>query len=82
MYITHAHEDHWFGLSAILDRYPAARALTLPAALDQMHRLNPPEIVPAFWGTRFPGKLPDKLTFPEEQLEQLRSFPDTSPGTT
>jgi len=64
VYITHAHGDHWFGLSAILDRYPAARALTLPAALDQMHRLNTPEIVAAFWETRFPGKLPDKLMFP------------------
>ena len=64
VYITHAHGDHWFGLSAILDRYPAARALTLPAALDQMHRLNTPEIVAAFWETRFPGKLPDKLMSP------------------
>ena len=65
VYITHGHGDHWFGLSAILDRYPDARAVTLPAALDQMHRLNTPEIFTAFWETRFPGKLPDKLVFPE-----------------
>ena len=71
VYITHAHGDHWFGLSAILDRYPAARALTLPAALDQMHRLNTPEIVAAFWETRFPGKLPDKLMFPEPLASQI-----------
>ena len=71
VYITHAHGDHWFGLSAILDRYPAARALTLPAALDQMHRLNTPEIVAAFWETRFPRKLPDKLMFPEPLASQI-----------
>jgi len=33
-----------------------------------MHRLNTPEIVAAFWETRFPGKLPDKLMFPPEPL--------------
>jgi glyoxylase-like metal-dependent hydrolase (beta-lactamase superfamily II) len=30
IYITHGHADHYFGLERLLDRYPRARAVTLP----------------------------------------------------
>src|SRR5205809_225901 len=36
VYITHGHGDHWFGLGAVLDRFPHARAFALPAVIEQM----------------------------------------------
>jgi glyoxylase-like metal-dependent hydrolase (beta-lactamase superfamily II) len=30
IYITHAHFDHFYGLSVLLDRFPAARAIRRP----------------------------------------------------
>jgi len=36
IYITHGHGDHWFGLGTVLDRFPNARAVALPAVVDQM----------------------------------------------
>ena len=30
IYITHAHFDHFYGLSVLLDRFPGARAIATP----------------------------------------------------
>src|ERR1700723_3062113 len=36
IYITHAHFDHFYGLSILLDRFPAARAIATPKAVEAM----------------------------------------------
>ncbi len=36
IYITHAHFDHFYGLSILLERFPDARALATPATLNAM----------------------------------------------
>ncbi len=65
VYITHGHGDHWFGLSAVLDRFPNARAVALPAVIEQMRVGSTPEFLESFWTPRFDGKLPRELVFPE-----------------
>src|ERR1700678_2099340 len=43
IYITHAHFDHFYGLGILLDRFPGARAIATPKAVEgiQMY-LSPP----------------------------------------
>jgi glyoxylase-like metal-dependent hydrolase (beta-lactamase superfamily II) len=65
VYITHGHGDHWFGLGAVLDRFPTARAFALPVAIEQMRVGSTPEFLESFWRPRFDGKLPRELVFPE-----------------
>jgi glyoxylase-like metal-dependent hydrolase (beta-lactamase superfamily II) len=61
VYITHGHSDHWFGLSVILDRFRGARAVALPAVIEQMRHGSTPEFLTSFWNRRFPGQIPDRL---------------------
>jgi glyoxylase-like metal-dependent hydrolase (beta-lactamase superfamily II) len=65
VYITHGHGDHWFGLGAVLDRFPDARAVALPGVIEQMHHGSTPELLESFWRPRFDGKLPRELVFAE-----------------
>src|SRR5579872_6683392 len=44
IYITHAHFDHFFGLSVLLDRFPAARAIATPRAVEAMQMSFSPEV--------------------------------------
>ena len=39
IYITHAHFDHFYGLSILLDRFPGARAIATPNAVDAMRNV-------------------------------------------
>src|ERR1700681_1755521 len=64
IYITHAHFDHFYGFSVLLDRFPRARAIATPKAVEgiQMY-LSPP--VERLARRMFPGQVPTKLVPPE-----------------
>src|SRR5271167_3922086 len=64
IYITHAHFDHFYGLSILLDRFPGARAIATPKALNAMQiYLSAP--VQRLARKLFPGQIPTKLVAPE-----------------
>src|SRR5713226_9519463 len=66
IYITHGHGDHFFGIGALLDRFPNARAVATPAVVKFMHQQASPESIANFWSVRFPGQIPDRLVIAEE----------------
>src|ERR1700689_1315571 len=64
IYITHAHFDHFYGLSILLDRFPGARAIATPSTLNAMQTsFTPP--VERLARRCFPGQVPTKLVPPE-----------------
>jgi glyoxylase-like metal-dependent hydrolase (beta-lactamase superfamily II) len=65
IYITHAHGDHYFGLSLLLDRFPNAKALATASVVAAIQSQIKPEVVKNFWEPRFPGQLPTRLIAPE-----------------
>jgi glyoxylase-like metal-dependent hydrolase (beta-lactamase superfamily II) len=64
IYITHAHFDHFYGLSVLLDRFPSARAIATPEAVSAMQMSFTP-IVERLARRLFPGQVPTKLIPPE-----------------
>jgi glyoxylase-like metal-dependent hydrolase (beta-lactamase superfamily II) len=64
IYITHAHFDHFYGLSILLDRFPRARAIATPNAVKAMQAsFTPP--VERLARRLFPGQVATKLVPPE-----------------
>src|SRR5580700_8349852 len=43
IYSTHGHGDHWFGIGALLDRFPGARAVATPEVVKLMRQGVSPE---------------------------------------
>ncbi|MFZ1929524.1 MAG: MBL fold metallo-hydrolase, partial [Candidatus Sulfotelmatobacter sp.] len=65
IYMTHAHFDHFYGLSILLDRFPGARAIATPKTVNAIMQiyLSPP--VKQLARRVFPGQVPTKLVPPE-----------------
>ena len=66
IYATHGHGDHFFGASVLLERFPNARFVAAPSAIQVMKEQTAPDFVQTFWESRFPGKLPKHLVVAEE----------------
>jgi len=66
IYATHGHGDHFFGASVLLDRFPKARFVAAPSAIQVMKEQVAPEYVVKFWESRFPNQLPKRLVIAEE----------------
>jgi glyoxylase-like metal-dependent hydrolase (beta-lactamase superfamily II) len=66
IYVTHGHGDHFFGLGAVLDRFPNAKAVAMPEVVKVMRRQASPESATSFWKARYPGQIPERLVIAEE----------------
>jgi len=66
IYITHGHGDHWFGIGALLECFPNARAVATPDVVRVMRQQASQEFLERFWKAGFPGQIPDRLVIAEE----------------
>jgi len=66
IYATHGHADHFFGIGALLSRFPNARAMATPDVVKSMRQQVSPDYVSSFWGARYPGQIPERLVIAEE----------------
>jgi glyoxylase-like metal-dependent hydrolase (beta-lactamase superfamily II) len=65
VYITHGHGDHFFGLGALMQRFPNVRAVATAAVIDRIAGQLEPTMLEGFWRQRFPGQIPDEPAVPE-----------------
>ena len=65
VYITHGHGDHWFGLGAIRERFPAVRAVATARVVEYMRRQVSRQTFEALWQSRFPGLIQRDVTVAE-----------------
>ena len=64
IYITHAHFDHFYGLSILLDRFPGARAIATRKTVNAMQMsFTPP--VERLARRLFPGQMAAQFVAPE-----------------
>jgi glyoxylase-like metal-dependent hydrolase (beta-lactamase superfamily II) len=63
IYITHAHFDHFYGLSVLLDRFPDARAIATPKTVNAMQMSFTP-VVERLARRLFPGQLAARFVPP------------------
>jgi len=51
IYVTRGHGDHFFGIGAVLDRFPNARAVATPDVVKLMRQQASPDVVANFWSS-------------------------------
>src|SRR5271170_4897249 len=66
IYATHGHGDHFFGTSAVLERFPNARFVARPDVIKIMRQQASLESLATFWNPRFPGQISSHLAIAEE----------------
>jgi glyoxylase-like metal-dependent hydrolase (beta-lactamase superfamily II) len=66
IYVTHGHGDHFFGIGAVLNRFPNARAMATPDVVKSMRQQASPDYVSSFWRARYPSQIPESLVIAEE----------------
>jgi glyoxylase-like metal-dependent hydrolase (beta-lactamase superfamily II) len=71
IYATHGHGDHFFGTSTVLERFPGARFVARPDAIEVMRRQASPESLATFWNPRFPGQISSHLAIAEELVGNI-----------
>ena len=71
IYVTHGHGDHFFGVGALLDRFPNARAVATPDVVKVMRKQASPEYVATFWKPRYPSQIPERLVIAEELKDNV-----------
>jgi glyoxylase-like metal-dependent hydrolase (beta-lactamase superfamily II) len=57
IYVTHGHGDHFFGASAVLERFPMARMVATGRVADRMRGQVSEQWLDGFWRKRFPGQI-------------------------
>jgi glyoxylase-like metal-dependent hydrolase (beta-lactamase superfamily II) len=66
IYATHGHGDHFFGATAVLERFPNARFVARPEVIRIMRQQVSPESLATFWNPRFPDQISSQLAIAEE----------------
>src|SRR3984957_10464190 len=61
IYATHGHGDHFFGIGALLDRFPNARAVATPDVVKAMRQQASPQSLASFWNPFFPSQISNHL---------------------
>jgi glyoxylase-like metal-dependent hydrolase (beta-lactamase superfamily II) len=59
-YIPHGHGDHFFGINALKQRFPTARAVATESVVDRIGNQLEPDMMEGFWRRLFPGQIPDE----------------------
>lgn len=71
IYATHGHGDHFFGVGALLDRFPNARAVATSDVVNVMRQQASPQSLASFWNPFFPGRISNHLVIAEELTENV-----------
>jgi glyoxylase-like metal-dependent hydrolase (beta-lactamase superfamily II) len=66
IYATHGHGDHFFAATTVMERFPNARLVARPEAIEIMRQQASPESLATFWNPRFPDQISSQLAIAEE----------------